>query len=454
MNRSVFGGGATETTINPLVLVVMLAAIIVLLVGPRRYLLGTFLSVIFLVPLGQVVVLGGSHFTVQRLLTLAGLVRMGAGWSKIQKSMFPRKLQVMDKIFIAWAVSRAVIFMLLWGPQDAIINQCGFLVDAVGGYFVLRWLIKDEEDLVTTAKVFARLAVVLAVSMLYEHATMTNPFGLLGGVRLVPELREGKIRCQGVLQHSILAGVFGSTLLPLLLWLACRTRARVLGWLGVVGSCIITITSASSTPALAACAGILGICCWPLRFSMRMIRIGIVISILGLAMVMKAPVWFIIAHIDVVGSSSGYHRALLIDQFMRNFSEWWLLGVKDTSNWGYDLWDVQNQFVAEGEIGGLLTLVIFIWLVVRCYQIIGKARRRVRATRKREELVWILGAVLFAHCAAFFGANYFDQTKVWWFTAVAMIVAMDVASMKQPDRLAQPIDNGGAEILRGLGYSL
>jgi hypothetical protein len=283
---------------------------------------------------------------------------------------------------------------------------------------------KAQQALQRALRVLAVLTVVLGASMLYEHAAMTNPFGILGGTRLVPEVREGKVRCQGAFQHSIVAGVFGSTVLPLFLWLAARGKARMMGWLGVLGSCVITITSASSTPALAACAGVLGICCWPLRPSMRIIRIGIVAAIAGLALVMKAPVWFIIAHIDVVGSSSGYHRALLIDQFIRNFSDWWLMGVKDTGAWGYDLWDVQNQFVAEGELGGLLTLVMFIWLVVRLYKAVGQARRKARGTRKREELVWILGVVLFAHCAAFFGANYFDQVKIWWYATIAMIAAI------------------------------
>jgi len=36
-------------------------------------------------------------------------------------------------------------------------------------------------------------------------------------------------------------------------------------------------------------------------------------------MVMKAPVWFAIAHIDLTAGSSGYHRAELIESVRQTF---------------------------------------------------------------------------------------------------------------------------------------
>jgi hypothetical protein len=432
MNQAAFGGGATETILNPIVLVAMLLAIALLFWLPRRQAIAPFLCIVFLVPLGQVVVLGGVHFTVLRIVILAGLVWLVR--ERTHSSKNPRRqLDRIDWLFISWAACRAIVFMLLWMQHDAVVNQCGMLVDTLGGYFVLRWLIQDEGDVVFTAKVFAALVAVIGMCMLYEQSTRTNVFGLLGGVRVSPEIRENRIRCQGVFQHSIVAGVFGGTLLPLFFWLWRRGKAKVLSALGMLGSACMVYTSSSSTPMLAALAGILGLCCWPIRREMRTVRISLVAALAGLALVMKAPVWFIIAHIDIVGSSSGYHRALLIDQFIRNFWDWWLLGVKDTGNWGYDLWDVQNQFVAEGEIGGLVTFVLFIMIVVQCFRMVGVTRRAVRGNRTREELVWTLGAVLFAHCTAFFGANYFDQIKIWWYAFVVMLSAMAAVPALQPE---------------------
>ena len=214
MNHAVFGGGATDTVLHPLVLVVMLIAIGVIIGASRRAALAAMLLTVFLAPLGQVVLLGGVHFTVLRIIILAGLVRLFRDRSKLAKSSRAH-LERIDRLFIYWAICRAVVFMLLWLQRDAVINQCGLLVDSLGGYFVLRWFIQDEEDLIFGVKVFAVLATVMAVFMLYEQTTQVNAFGLLGGVKLNPEVREGRIRCQGVFQHSILAGVFGGTLLAL-----------------------------------------------------------------------------------------------------------------------------------------------------------------------------------------------------------------------------------------------
>ena len=97
---------------------------------------------------------------------------------------------------------------------------------------------------------------------------------------------------------------------------------------------------------------------WPLRRNMRTIRRwGMVIFVVSLHMVMKAPVWFAIAHIDIISGNSGWHRAMLIDQLVRHFSDWWLIGVQSTANWAFEMSDQANQFVYEAESGGLITLV-------------------------------------------------------------------------------------------------
>jgi hypothetical protein len=188
----------------------------------------------------------------------------------------------------------------------------------------------------------------------------------------------------------------------------------------------MTLTAHSSTPALAYVAGILGVCFWPVRKQMRLIRWGLVIAILAQAIVMKAPVWFVLNHIDLTGSSSGYHRAELIDEFVRHFSDWWLLGTDDAGTWGVDMWDVQNQYVNAGESGGLVAFVFFIVVIGRCYKRIGATRKLFSKRETDEWLVWFLGAALFANLAAFFGADYFDQSKLSWFLLLAMISAATV----------------------------
>ena len=147
----------------------------------------------------------------------------------------------------------------------------------------------------------------------------------------------------------MLRGHTASTLL-----LVVEEKERTFAVVGFIGSTMMVLTSYSSTPVLAYVAGILGLFLWPLRRYMRPVRWGIVAGIAGLAIVMKAPVWYMIAHINVIGGSGGYDRAFLIDTCARHFKDWWLIGTNQNGNWGYDMWDQSDQFVAEAESGGLV----------------------------------------------------------------------------------------------------
>ena len=98
---------------------------------------------------------------------------------------------------------------------------------------------------------------------------------------------------------------------------------------------------------------------------------------------MKAPVWALIAHIDLTGSSSGDHRYKLMDNCIRHFSDWWLIGYQYYNNWGWDMWDLCNQFVVIALTGGLLTLIFYIAIFKRSFAAIGTARKRVRGTASR-----------------------------------------------------------------------
>jgi hypothetical protein len=327
--------------------------------------------------------------------------------------------------------------VLQYMQGQALINQLGLLIDELGGYFLLRYLIQDRQDIYRAIKCLAFLSLILAGCMVREQITLRNAFGELGGVQLVPDVREGKIRSQGVFQHALMAGCFSATILPLFLLLWKNGKAKVMAAVGAVGCTIMTITSQSSTPLLAYVAGVLAVGLWPLRKNMRVVRWGIVVFLLVLAMVMKAPVWFVIAHIDLTGGSSGYHRAELIDQFIRHFSDWWLIGTKDAGTWGWDLWDTQNQYVEVGESGGLAAFTLFIAMIFLCYKRIGRARKALEGRKREEWLLWFLGAALFANLAAFFGVNYFDQSKVNWFLLLAMISA---ATAKIDSKKAVPVE--------------
>ena len=237
-------------------------------------------------------------------------------------------------------------------------------------------------------------------------------------------VREGGLRAMGPFQHPILAGTFGAISFPLYIALWFRDRsARVNALVGMLAASTITFTTESSTPLLAYAGGIFALCMWPFRKQMRLGRWGIAIVLIGLHLVMKAPVWALIARIDLTGGSSSYHRYMLVDQSIRHFGDWWLFGVKETASWGWDMWDLANQYVAVAATSGLVPLILFVATLVFGFKYLGRARKASEGERRQELFIWSLSAALFANCVAFFGISYFDQTMVSWYLLLAMIWA-------------------------------
>ena len=164
------------------------------------------------------------------------------------------------------------------------------------------------------------------------------------------------------------------------------------------------------------------------------------LTLVGLHLVMKSPVWFLISRVNLTGSSDAWSRAMLIDTFFRHFKDWWLVGA-ETSGWGYDMWDLSNQFVAVGETGGLLAFICFIALISRSFGRLGKMRRQVAGDKNQEWLYWSLGAVMFAHIVAYFGVSYFDQTSIWWFAFLAMVSAATAGLRTVSVRAESPVES-------------
>jgi hypothetical protein len=419
-----FGGGVSETLLHPLVLVAMLVCVAMMFCLKRRQTLVVFLLSTFLIPAGQQLVVGGVHFFVFRIIILAGLIRMA--WIKFsgKKRILAGPWNSVDTAVSLAFVLHAIAFTLLYAETAAVVNQVGLIWDSLGAYFFLRFAIRNEEDVVSAIRCFLGLVVLFAILMTSEQFTDKNVFGLLGGVPLIDEIRNGRIRSEAVFQHAILAGTFGATLLPLFVvpWTRTKSKLALVG--GVCASTIMTVTTACSTPLLGYGAGILGLFLWPLRRSTRWMRWGIVLGLVALSLIMRAPIWYVIAHVGVVSGSSTEHRAYLVDTFVRHFGEWWLLGTKSNGSWGYETFDTSNQYVQQGVTGGLFALVFLILTISRAFGRVGRARRSVDgADRKTEWLVWLLGCSLFAHTVAFFGISYFDQTRVSWLALLAMICA-------------------------------
>ncbi len=422
LQHQVLGGAEGQTILGPGAALLVSLAVILILCLPRKYVIAPFLVTALFIPLGQEVVAGGLHFPMFRILILFGIVRVLFSGRSTGKEAEKFHLNSIDRILIFWVFSSVITFTLLWGSTDALVNRMGFLFNAFGTYFFLRFLYRSEEDVVRTIKVLAMICAVLAIFMVQEHFTGRNYFSIFGGVPTFTPIRDGNLRAQGPFGHPILAGTLGATLLPLFWGLWCRDRkSRGVASLGIASSFVVTIASMSSTPLGALFAACVGIGFWPLRKRMRSIRWGIVFGLVALQMVMKAPVWALIERINLISGNSSWHRFELVDLFIRRFTDWFLLGAKNYASWGIDTWDQSNEYVLEGERGGLITFVLFLTLLVRCFRAIGNARKAVESRPNEEKFVWAFGAALFANVVAFFGVTYFDQTVVAWYALLAMI---------------------------------
>ncbi len=166
---------------------------------------------------------------------------------------------------------------------------------------------------------------------------------------------------------------------------------------------------------------------------MRVFRWVLAVALTALHIVMKAPVWALIARVDVVGGSSGYHRFMLVDQCIRRFGSWWLVGVRNTADWGWDMWDQANQYVAIAENSGLIPLICFSLIIYFGFRYIGKKRSAVQGDVPEERFVWAIGVALFSTAVAFVGIVLWDQTQVSWYALLAIVGAVTVTT-SAPDR--------------------
>src|ERR1019366_7815741 len=337
-----FGGGATETMLHPLVAVWMLIAIVLILTFPRKTAITPFLIAVFTIPVGQVVVLGGLHFTVLRILILAGLARCATFRRSSSRGKFPGGFNAVDRVAVLWTVSALVILSLQWMRMAAVIHSLGDFLDALGGYVVVRFLISDGEAILRTIKALAAVCTIQGACMINEQITHLNVFGFLGGTSLAVTVRDGKIRSEGVM-GCIYAGVFAGVLIPLLLWLWTEGKSRMAACAGLAGATAMVITSNASTSWMAFGGSLVGLGFWPLRKRVRLIRWGFALTLVALHLVMHGPVWALIARVDLTGSSSSEHRYYLVDACIRHFSDWWLLGYRYYNEWGWGMWDTCNQ---------------------------------------------------------------------------------------------------------------
>lgn len=423
MEDAALGG----SNLNPLAFAFLLIMSVAVLSATRQNAVGALLVTAAIIPLGQQLVVFGLHFHFLRILLLVGLCRVF-----VRHEAVGFKLNKMDKLFLAWAVV-GIFFGMLTKPGAEVF---GAAYNSLGTYFLIRIVMQRPDEIVGHLRIMAVVVLIIAASMCLEALTHKNLFSIFGGVPEILQERDDRVRCQGPFRSPILAGTFAATLFPLMVGLWFQTnRKKLIAVLGILGCVVATILSNSSGPLLCLLAALIGLGLWRVRDRMQILRRGTVALIIGLALMMKAPVWYLIARISDLVGGGGWHRAYVIDLAVNHVSEWWLAGTARTVNWAPDYQvllvdpnniDITNHYVVQGINGGIWMLGLFLGMIVVGFKVVGTGARAAMDSALRRKMTWAVGVSLAAHCTAFISVSYFDQIAVFWFWLLAVISSLSL----------------------------
>jgi len=395
---------------------------------PRCYAALAFVGAALYITQGQLAEIGGISFTAIRFVEVSAAIRVFA-----KREIFSIRMTPPDRWFLIFFITYVVTFHIRAGKLDT--YNVGIAVDGCLVYFTFRALIQTKEDFILFIQRVAILLIPFSLLMIKESISGKNIFSLMGDVPEVPVWRNGYYRCQGSFRHAITAGTVGATFLSIFFGLILQKKSFLIALLGVAACIIIVITSHSSGPLLAAIVACASWGCWVYREHMKWVRRGIVAAVIGLNLMMTAPVWYIFDRISGVIGGDGWHRSNLIDKFIRNISEWWLFGmpIEKTSDWAatvtkYGSVDVTNYYISTGLGGGLVSIIFLICMFVAFFRYVGLGlkyfREQVPDSKSIEALLWGAGSAICVHAVNLTAVIYFDQVYVIWYLHLAMAVSL------------------------------
>lgn len=410
-----------------------------MLVAPRRWAPVPLLIGCCYMTMGQVIKILAFNFPVFRILLGLGLVRVVLRGERIQG-----RLNAIDKMMIAWgAWIFLASFFHKFAPGSGPVFALGGIYNMWLSYFLLRIWCRNEREMKFLVGAIAILLVPIAITMWIEKTALHNPFAIFGGVLEIPMIREGKVRASGPFAHPILAGTVGATCLPLIasIW---RSN-RILASLGF-GACLAMVfASASSGPMMSLIFGVFALCMWGFRRVARFAVPALFVVYILLSVVMSRPPYYLISYIDLTGGSTGWHRAALMESFLRHFHEWWAFGTEQTRHWmpnatgpSPEHTDITNYYIGIAIGAGLPALLVFLAIVWRAFTWVDIAARTGTGVTSRSGFIaWCLGSALFAHATTAISVAYFDQSVLFLWATISLISSFH--SLPQKDAVARRV---------------
>lgn len=397
---------------KPETLIVTSILVILTLGVPKRWVLLPFIAAACMVPTDQRIIIYGLDFTTLRFVVLAGMMRLYFRGEVRQIAW-----NTFDKLVFAWVITGGVVYVLQYGAMSAVIYKCGVLYDCLGLYWIFRQTLVTWADVDRVFKLFAVGVLLSTPLIILERITEESMYRYLGSAR--GAFSHGRFRCSGPFPHFIMMGLFWATLVPVFFAYYRAKQSRSLYIAAAVGAVICVVLSASSTPlmALFATAGFGAM--WKYRASGKKITWGVAGMLLGLHLVMKKPVWHLMCRVNIFSGSTGWHRFILFDKFVNNFSEWCILGCRGVAHWGIYAGDITNQYVLEGVRGGLVTLVLFIIVIVKAVQALAVCSLEA-PSHTRRVVCWGICVSILSHAVAFWGVSYFGQIMLLMYLTFAI----------------------------------
>ena len=407
---------------NGVASVLLFLASAALLALPRRWVLLPLMIGACWVPFYTGVDIGGFNFNAVRMLIAVGILRVA-----IRGETPTGSPNGIDYAIIAWAIWLLASSFFHEDPFAALKLRLGLAYDALGIYALMRVLCRSIDDILNICRIVVIVLAPLAAEMLYEKATGNNLFAFLGGAE-ESLIREGHVRANGPFGHPILAGTVGAVSLPLMagLW---KMRRRLLASFGIASCLAIIFSSSSSGPIVTALAGFFALWMWRYRHRVRAIQLMAVAAYIALDIVTKDPAYFLIARVDLVGGSTSWYRARLIQSAFEHLDEWWLAGTDITRHW---MWvresffanqtDITSYYIQMGVWGGLPLMVLFIFVLIRAFGGVTQVLRREANLQPGSGFLgWTFGSSLFAFAATSFSISYFDQSFVFLYVVLGTI---------------------------------
>lgn len=429
---------------GPIYIIAAVALLIAQLALPMRY---AFLPLLIAgCNLGNIEIAG--DLTVLRMLIALGLMRAMAAkqltWT--WKDPLDRLLLIFSVILVLSSVGHEA------GPfsEHPFIFRAGMAFNIFGTYLYARAYFRSLASLWTMVMALPVILLPLACGMLVEQRTGNNLYYPLGAINSISAVRDGKIRAVGPFRHPILAGCAGATALPFA-FLLMRRREKGRGFLLFFACFGVTFASASSGPLAAFAVAIFARMLWGNRRFLKHLLWAIVALGLLFWVVKGRGPWYLMASIDLVGGSTGWHRAYLIDQGLTYFNEWWLFGTDYTRHWmasgvswNPDAVDITNYYLHVGVIGGFgVTFCLFAMLVSSFRRLGRRMKEMRRAGDPNEFWLWCVGTSLACHAISFVSISYFDQMYIIFYMLLGSIPLLVQAPPETPPEEPEPEEGVG-----------